>query len=237
VNLKVIGTVRSCYKQKFGTPRQPGLVSESYARLVINPEFQPELSLQGLGSFSHIWVIWGFHQNTNLTFHAKVHPPRLNGEPLGVFATRSPHRPNPIGLSLVTLEQIENPNILWVKGIDFIDETPIYDIKPYLREIESVKLCSSGWVTSLDSKSPEIEIGWDPSTEKNLMKWQELEPRINVRNLVEQTLKLDPRPIAYKKKDANAKLIRGNHAIRIGQADVHFRFINDYQVQIFEIKI
>lgn len=237
MNLIVVGRVESCYKQKFGVPRQPGLVPESYAKLIINSEFQPEISLQGLESFSHIWVIWGFHQNTNLGFHAKVHPPRLEGASLGVFATRSPHRPNPIGLSLVTLDKIEKPNVIWVKGIDFVEGTPIYDIKPYLPEIESIQSSRSGWVTDLESKKNSIEIFWQPSAEENYVKWQELEPQINVRNLVEQTLRLDPRPIAYKKKDAQSKLIRQNHAMRIGRADVHFCFINDYQIQIFEIKL
>ena len=101
-----IGFLKSCYPDKFGTPRQPGLVSGARAELKLRSDLQPELALQGLEGFSHIWLIFIFHKNQSARYHAKVHPPRLKGEPIGLFATRTPHRPNPIGLSLVELVEI-----------------------------------------------------------------------------------------------------------------------------------
>lgn len=137
LNLDPIGTAYSSYPTKFGVPRQPGLVNESLAFLQLNSSVQPHLSLQGLENFSHIWVLFHFHSNTNQTFHAKVHPPRLDGKAVGLFATRSPHRPNPIGLSLVRIHRIL-ANGIWVFGLDVVDGTPFFDLKPYIPSVEAV---------------------------------------------------------------------------------------------------
>ena len=133
--MEPIGYIESCFKDKFGTPRQPGLVKKAWAKLKIRADLQPEESLQGLEGFSHVWLIWVFHQNKVSRYHAKVHPPRLGGKSMGLFATRTPHRPNPIGLSLVEIVRVEKDGIV-VSGADLVDGTPILDIKPYLQEVE-----------------------------------------------------------------------------------------------------
>lgn len=238
ITLKEIATVESCYKQKFGTPRQPGLVPDSFATIHLKNEYQPELSIQGLETFSHIWLIWGFHQNSNWGFHAKVHPPRLNGKSVGVFATRSPHRPNPIGLSLVTIEKIELPNKIHIKGVDLIEGTPIYDIKPYLPEVESVQSAKAGWLlTDVKPEVKSFKIHWSDLALNQLKIWQIRESNTCLKKLVEDSLNLDPRPLIYKKKDDDNMLIREKHAMRVGMADIHFRFVNEIEIEIEEVKL
>lgn len=136
--LKVVARMRSDFPQKFGIPRQSGLVEELRGEIVFEPEFRNSDALRGMEGFSHLWLIWGFSANEReATFSPTVRPPRLGGnERLGVFATRSPFRPNGLGLSCVRLEKIElqGPDgpVLHVSGADLMDGTPIYDIKPYV---------------------------------------------------------------------------------------------------------
>jgi tRNA-Thr(GGU) m(6)t(6)A37 methyltransferase TsaA len=144
VNFEPIGYIESCFKERFGTPRQPSLVPSAQATLKLRPELNLSAGLKGLEGFSHVWLVFVFHQNTNKSVKTTVHPPRLQGESIGVFATRSPHRPNPIGLSVVKLEKITKDELV-LSGIDLIDGTPILDIKPYLPEIDAVKNASGGW--------------------------------------------------------------------------------------------
>ena len=135
--LKLIARIRSDFSEKFGIPRQSGLVEELKAAVVFEPEFRNPDALRGLEDFSHIWLIWQFSKAVREDWSPTVRPPRLGGNTrMGVFATRSPFRPNPIGLSCVRLERIElHPElgpVLHVAGADLMDGTPIYDIKPYL---------------------------------------------------------------------------------------------------------
>ena len=132
-----IATIRTGFHSKFGIPRQSGLVPELKGTVVFNPEYRNPDALRGLEGFSHIWLIWEFSEAVRQDWSPTVRPPRLGGNMrMGVFATRSPFRPNPIGLSCVRLESIElsTPNgpVLHVSGADLMDGTPIYDIKPYI---------------------------------------------------------------------------------------------------------
>ena len=134
--MKCIARIRSDFPTKFGVPRQSGLVDALEALVVFEPEFRNPDALRGLDGFSHIWLIWQFSQAVRKTWSPTVRPPRLGGNArLGVFATRSPFRPNPIGLSSVRLNSIEiHPQlgpVLHVAGADLMDGPPIYDIKPY----------------------------------------------------------------------------------------------------------
>lgn len=135
-SLKVIARIQSDFETKFGVPRQSGLVEALRARIVFEPEFRNADALRGIEGFSHLWLIWQFSQAVRDTWSPTVRPPRLGGnERMGVFATRSPFRPNAIGLSCVKLEGIEHTaqgDTLLVSGADLVDGTPIYDIKPYL---------------------------------------------------------------------------------------------------------
>ena len=135
--VRVIARIRSDFKEKFGIPRQSGLVEALRAEVVFEPEYRNADALRGIEGFSHIWLIWQFSRAVREDWSPTVRPPRLGGNTrLGVFATRSPFRPNPIGLSCVRLEGLrQDPalgTVLVVSGADLLDGTPIYDIKPYL---------------------------------------------------------------------------------------------------------
>ncbi len=135
--LKIIARIRSEFPEKFGIPRQSGLVEELKATIVFEPEFRNPDALRGLEGFSHLWLIWQFSKAVRQDWSPTVRPPRLGGnERMGVFATRSPFRPNPIGLSCVKLDRVELHSelgpVIHVAGADLLDGTPIYDIKPYL---------------------------------------------------------------------------------------------------------
>ncbi len=135
--LKIVARMGSEFPQKFGIPRQSGLVEELRGEILFEPEFRGPEALRGIEGFSHLWLIWGFSANEREGWSPTVRPPRLGGnERLGVFATRSPFRPNGLGLSCVKLERVElqGPEgpVLHVSGADLMDGTPIYDIKPYV---------------------------------------------------------------------------------------------------------
>ncbi|ONM55131.1 uncharacterized isoform X2 [Zea mays] len=143
-----IGTVESCFSTRNGTPRQPLVVTLARATLVLDPARVPAAALEGLASYSHCWILYVFHLNTDLDklwkdparskLKAKVRVPRLKGGKMGVLATRSPHRPNPIGLSVAKVEAV-NGHTLLLSGVDLVDGTPVLDIKPYLPYSDSVK--------------------------------------------------------------------------------------------------
>lgn len=135
--MKVIARMRSDFDQKFGIPRQSGLVDELRGQIIFEPEFRNPDALRGLEGFSHLWLVWEFSKARREDWSPTVRPPRLGGnQRLGVFATRSPFRPNPIGLSCVRLVGVEQTGeygpVIHVAGADLLDGTPIYDIKPYL---------------------------------------------------------------------------------------------------------
>jgi tRNA-Thr(GGU) m(6)t(6)A37 methyltransferase TsaA len=231
--MEIIGVIESCYRDKFGTPRQPGLAPSSWARLQFKKEWQPELALQGLEGFSHLWVIFLFHQNTNLRYHAKVHPPRMGGEQIGVFATRSPHRPNPIGLSLVKIEKIEGDSI-FLSGVDLVDGTPVLDIKPYLPEVEAVPQAKGGW--SQEASKAKAAVEWTAEQEALVRQWSERISQPKLKNLIEETLALDPRPLVYKGYEGTDSPYRQSHAVRLFDGDIHFAFITADKIQIRDIR-
>lgn len=141
-SMKVIAHIRSDFSSKFGVPRQSGLVDSLEAAIVFEPEYRNADALRGLEDFSHLWLIWAFHHAVRDTWSPTVRPPRLGGNTrMGVFATRSPFRPNPIGLSSVRLDRVEltaeyGP-VIYVRGADLVDGTPIFDIKPYIPYADS----------------------------------------------------------------------------------------------------
>lgn len=141
--MKIIAHIHNGFTTKFGVPRQSGLVKEVRSTVVFEPEYRNPDALRGLDGYSHLWLLWKFHKAQKEEWSPTVRPPRLGGNTrMGVFATRSPFRPNPIGLSCVKLEGIEeSPDmgyVLHVSGADLMDGTPIYDIKPYLPYVDSI---------------------------------------------------------------------------------------------------
>lgn len=135
--MRPVARIESDFAEKFGIPRQSGLVDALSARVVFEPAYRDRSAVRGLEQFSHIWLLWQFSEVRQTGWSPTVRPPRLGGNTrVGVFATRSPYRPNPIGLSCVRLERVEQDEalgpVLWVRGADLLDGTPIYDIKPYI---------------------------------------------------------------------------------------------------------
>ena len=163
--MQPVARVSTCYPDKFGAPRQSGLVPDARARLVFEPPFRHPDAVRGLEGFSHLWLVWVFSENVDKGWSPTVRPPRLGGNVrMGVFATRSPFRPNPIGLSCVRLEDITFSDargpVLHVRGADLVDGTPIFDIKPYLPYADSRPsakegFTSSGWERMLNVDFPQ----------------------------------------------------------------------------------
>ena len=151
--MEIIARIRSPFAEKFGIPRQSGVVEELQATVVFEPAFRNPDAVRGLEGFSHVWLIWQFSRAVRHTWSPTVRPPRLGGnERMGVFATRSPFRPNAIGLSSVRLERIEFDRelgpVLHVSGADLMDGTPIFDIKPYLPYTDSHPEATGGFTDS-----------------------------------------------------------------------------------------
>lgn len=146
MEIEPIAFIENDYKEKFGIPRQSGLVN-LISRIVFEKKFADENALRGLEEFTHIWLIWGFSEIEG-GFSPTVRPPRLGGNVRkGVFATRSPFRPNPLGLSVVRIEHIER-GVIIVSGADLMNGTPIFDIKPYLPYVDSIPEAANGWALS-----------------------------------------------------------------------------------------
>ena len=183
MNIEPIAFIENDFKEKFGVPRQSGLVSLP-SRIVLEPKFRDENALRGLEDFTHIWLIWGFSEAKTDGFSPTVRPPRLGGNVRkGVFATRSPFRPNSLGLSVVKLAGIDGFSIT-VTGADLMNGTPIYDIKPYLPYADSVPEASNGW--SLAEHSGTLTVEFPNELLENI-------PEVKRRGLLE-TLAQDPRP-------------------------------------------
>ena len=148
--MKIVAKIYNDFPEKFGIPRQSGLVKDAQGMIEFLPQFRSKEALRGLEGYSHIWILWGFSASNKEHWAATVTPPRLGGRKrMGVFATRSPFRPNPIGMSVVKLEEIifdENKGyLLRVSGVDMLDKTPVYDIKPYLPYADSYPQATAGF--------------------------------------------------------------------------------------------
>ena len=187
--MKIIGHIETDLKGKFGIPRQSGLVKESRGRIVFEKEYNVPEAFRGLEDFSHIWVLWQFSEAVRETWSPTVRPPLLGGNKrMGVFATRSPFRPNSVGLSTLKLEGVEFSEkegvVLHVSGVDLLDGTPIYDIKPYLPYADSIPDAVGGFTESLEERRLEVEFPSD------LLK------RVNEgkREALKAVLAADPRP-------------------------------------------
>jgi len=192
--LNPIGIIHSCFKEKFGIPRQPGLVTEARATLELLHPYNREEAVRGLEAFSHIWITFVFHGCLTEGWKPTVRPPRLGGNKrLGVFATRSTYRPNPIGLSVVELERVVTEKgsvVLYLKGADLLDQTPVLDIKPYLPYVDSIPNATGGFAP--DAPNPGFEVSF--SERARLVCQQAHSPDINLKVLIIQLLSYDPRP-------------------------------------------
>lgn len=161
--MKVIAHIYTDFKTKFGLPRQSGLVDEIEGRIVFEKDYRNADAFRGLEEFSHIWLLWEFSQSKRESWSPTVRPPLLGGNKrIGVFATRSPFRPNPIGLSCVRLEKIDftkdDGPVIYVRGSDLMNGTPIYDIKPYLPYCDSKADAVGGFTENLGERKLEVDI-------------------------------------------------------------------------------
>ncbi|MBQ3889612.1 MAG: tRNA (N6-threonylcarbamoyladenosine(37)-N6)-methyltransferase TrmO [Clostridia bacterium] len=216
MTIEPIAVLRGDFKTKFGVPRQSGLAPALTAKVVFAPEYRDPNALRGLEGFSHLWLIWGFSENPRPEkWSPTVRPPRLGGnERLGVFATRSPNRPNPIGLSCVKLLKIEETategTVLVVGGADLVDGTPIYDVKPYVPYADRVEDATGGFTDDRAFDRLTVRIPVD------------LENRLPaaLRDPLCEALALDPRP-SYQDDPERV------YGLRFGDYDVKFTVSGD----------
>lgn len=191
--MKIIAKIHNDFKKKFGIPRQSGLSGELLSRIVFEPEYRNPDALRGIDGYSHLWLIWEFSESVREDWSPTVRPPRLGGNKrVGVFATRSPFRPNPIGLSSVKLEAIEQTKnegtVLVVSGADLLDGTPIYDIKPYIAYSDSHPNAVSGFAEEVQNYRLNVVFCKDllskvrESKQNSLIKVLEQDPRPSYQN-------------------------------------------------------
>ena len=209
--MKVIARIHCDFVEKFGIPRQSGLVPETRARIVFEPEYRNPDALRGIETYSHLWLIWSFSKAQRDTWSPTVRPPRLGGNTrMGVFATRSPFRPNAIGLSCVTLEEVrlhtpEGP-VLIVGGADLMDGTPIYDVKPYLPFADSHPDARGGFASEKESYALRVDF---PA---KLLEQIEADKREAVLGVLAH----DPRP-SYQNDPLRV------YGVRFGEHNIKFR--------------
>ena len=187
--MKVIAHIKTDFTTKFGLPRQSGLVQEVRGKIVFEPEFRVAEAFRGLEEFSHIWLLWEFSMAKRDNWSPTVRPPMLGGNKrMGVFATRSPFRPNSIGLSSVQLEKVEYTKeegpVLWVRGADLMNDTPIFDIKPYLAYTDSHPEATGGFTAALPERK--LELAFDKALQDKV-------PANKLQGLI-GVLQGDPRP-------------------------------------------
>lgn len=220
-----IAHIHTDFPEKFGIPRQSGLASGLRGKIIFEPDYRIPEALRGLEGFSHLWLIWGFSANRGTRiWQPTVRPPRLGGnQHMGVFATRSPYRPNPIGLSCVEVESIEwnapEGPIINVCGADLMDGTPIYDIKPYIRYADSCPDAVCGYVDALDEMRLQVII---PESVR-----AEIDDPATLETISE-VLSLDPRPSYH---DDSYR----EYGMSFGGRNVRFRVLPEHCVEVISI--
>lgn len=225
IQLPIIGDMYSPYTEKFGIPRQPNLVDiESYIEM--RHPYNDVLAFEGIEEFSHLWLIWQFHDNKHRDaehFRPQVRPPRLGGnQKIGVFATRSMYRPAPIGLSVVQFLRLEcngSQLRIYVKGSDLLNQTPILDIKPYIVYSDAIIDAQSGYAQEEPTRKT---VHWSSAIDPIRLE------RFQFRTALEQVLSLDPRP-AYQEDPTRI------YKMKFSDVDVSFQ-VNEHEVWIMDIQ-
>lgn len=211
MTIEPIAYIRTDFPEKFGIPRQSGLAPDLRGTVVFTPEYRNPDAVRGLSGFSHLWLIWEFSANVSKgEWQPTVRPPRLGGnERMGVFATRSPFRPNPLGLSCVEIESIEVDSaegpLIHVKGADLMDATPIYDIKPYIKYADARPHAVCGYVDELKERELSVYMPKELS--------DKVEDKYILESLI-QVLSLDPRPSYHDDPDREYGLSFGGLNVR-----------------------
>ncbi|MFB0710456.1 tRNA (N6-threonylcarbamoyladenosine(37)-N6)-methyltransferase TrmO [Buttiauxella noackiae] len=225
-----IGVIRSPYKEKFAVPRQPGLVADGGGELHLQPPYNVADAVRGLEGFSHLWLLFVFHQTMEGGWRPTVRPPRLGGNArMGVFATRSTFRPNPIGMSLVELKGIrcqKDQVILQLGSLDLVDGTPIVDIKPYLPFAEAVPEAIAGYAQN--APIADMPVYFTADVQQQLPVLDKRYPYIE--RFIRQVLAQDPRP-AYRKTEDAGK----TYAVLLLDFNVRWR-VTDQGSEVFAIE-
>lgn len=215
MHLTPLALIRTPFPDKYGVPRQPALVPAALGRIALPPDRAG--AADGLEGCSHVWLLWWFHQVPEGAGRNKVRPPRLGGNTrIGVLATRSPFRPNPIGLSVCRLVGVERDGsgaTIVVEGVDLVDGTPILDVKPYVPYVDAVPDATVDWVPGPPVQVPVV--------------WEEgvgVDDR-GLRTLIEQVLAQDPRPPTHKAAHrADGLDVERSYGTRLGSVDVRWRY-------------
>ncbi len=235
MNMNPIGVIRSCFTEKFGVPRQSLMVKDAKGILKLNSNFSAQTVLH-LDGFSHLWVIYVFHKGQNEnhphSWTDTIHPPRIDApKKVGVFASRSPHRPNPIGMSVVKLDKIirdaEGGIEIEISGVDILDGSPLLDVKPYIPYADIVEDSTSGWITNEISRysvrfAPEAALALVDETMKKLV--------IGI-------LEWDPRPRSQREHSPieKASSVGKRFAFRLMNYDIHWIIDSDASICVVEI--
>ena len=206
--MKIIGHIETDFKEKFGIPRQSGIVEETIGKIIFEKKYQVPEAFRGLEDFSHIWILWKFSKAEREEWSPTVRPPLLGGNKrMGVFSTRSPFRPNPVGLSSVKLDRIEYTKdrgpVLWVRGADLLDGTPIYDVKPYLAYADSHPDAVGGFTENLEERKLQVKV---------LCKEFNFLPKDKQAEII-KILEQDPTP-SYKKDGEEYGMHYGNYEVK-----------------------
>jgi tRNA-Thr(GGU) m(6)t(6)A37 methyltransferase TsaA len=221
IEMHQIGRVHSCFSDKFGIPRQPGLVPAARARVELLPPFDRPEALAGIAAFSHLWLVFLFHAHADRPWKAKVRPPRLGGNrKVGVFASRAAFRPNPIGLSAVRLERVLSrpyPGVE-ISGADLLDGTPVLDIKPYLPYADCIADAGGGYARQGEPARCIVDI---PPAVAARCRRLEAEGRPNLLRLIQEVLACDPRP-AYRSGDRDRC-----YGLRLFDLEIQWRTAGD----------
>ncbi|MFN3198125.1 MAG: tRNA (N6-threonylcarbamoyladenosine(37)-N6)-methyltransferase TrmO [Bradymonadia bacterium] len=226
--MQPIAHIETPYGEKFAVPRQPGLAEAAEGQIVFEPDFSGPDWIRGIEGFSHLWLIFGFHQTAHRGWRPLVRPPRLGGDQkVGVFASRSTHRPNGLGLSVVRLISVEGEGQavrLRVGGVDLVTGTPIYDIKPYLPFADAVPDASGGYAEAAPAI---LSVTWLPDARKAA----EQVKQHNFVTLVEQVLGQDPRP-AYRRGEISERI----YGVQLWDRNVRFQFGADGGVRVVAVE-
>lgn len=206
--MKIIARIYTDFKEKFGIPRQSGIAKDTVGKIVFEPEYRVPEALRGIEEYSHLWLIWNFSEAEREDWSPTVRPPRLGGNRrMGVFATRSPFRPNPIGLSSVRLLAVEDTaqgKVLIVSGADILNGTPIYDIKPYLAYTDSHPDAICGFADGVMDYSVEVNI---PENLRNGLSDEYLTALVSI-------LSGDPRPSYKEDGERVYGMVYGNYEVK-----------------------
>lgn len=231
-SFQAVATIKSPFREKFAIPRQPGLATAAKGQVIFQAPYNHAEMVRGLEQFSHLWLLFIFHQTAEQGWKPLIRPPRLGGnKKLGVLASRSTFRPNPIGMSVVKLEKITTKQqqvILDVSGLDLLDQTPIVDIKPYIPYSDSLPDVQAGYA----QQAPDhlLEVSFDDIALNQLKRHQQKYPELIM--LIEQVLAQDPRP-AYKKQQLDDKC----YGMQLYDFNINWRLIDINHILVTDVTL